>query len=115
MPGFALWLVPPEDSPLYKVLHAMILTHIPSIYPHASPARFTPHITLTSDCTLPDDIDQQAWLDSIALPDNLADLRIHIKGMQREAAYFRKLTLMCEKTATLCELAVRCRAAGVEG
>ncbi|TKA80307.1 hypothetical protein B0A55_02213 [Friedmanniomyces simplex] len=122
MPGSSLWLVPPPDSDLHKALQDLITTHLPSIYPSSSssssppPPNFPPHITLTSSTTTPP-TDPQAWLDSIPLsPEEvLAALTVSIRDPLVGTPFFRKLTLACGKTRELCDLAVRCRVAGVEG
>ncbi|KAI7170056.1 hypothetical protein KC343_g11540 [Hortaea werneckii] len=132
MPGSSLWLVPPEDSALYKTCHQLITTHIPSIFfsALAQPVLFTPHVTLTAD-TVPSDlspdssdpaISAQKWLDSLDLPPptrtttmTQEDLKVKIQNVQVEGPFFRKLTLRCEKSSQLCELAGRCRAQGVQG
>ncbi|KAI6799124.1 hypothetical protein KC332_g16459 [Hortaea werneckii] len=130
MPGSSLWLVPPKDSALYKTCHQLITTHIPSIFfsALAQPVPFTPHVTLTAD-TVPSDlfpdstdpaISAQKWLDSIDLPPpstTQEGLKVKIQNVQVEGPFFRKLTLRCEKSSQLCELAGRCRAhhGGKEG
>ncbi|KAK3615621.1 hypothetical protein LTR56_026479 [Elasticomyces elasticus] len=116
MPGSSLWLVPPEDSELYKAIDNLVNQRLPSIYTNASPKRFSPHVTLTSD-TISDYADPQEWLDSISLPreDALASLVVTIKDVQVGKPFFRKLTMACTKTVELCGLAGHCRVAGVEG
>ncbi|KAK5690297.1 hypothetical protein LTR17_025989 [Elasticomyces elasticus] len=116
MPGSSLWLVPPEDSDLYKAIDNLVIQRLPSIYTNASPKRFSPHVTLTSD-TISDYADPQEWLDSISLPrdDALASLVVTIKDVQVGKPFFKKLTMACSKTVELCDLAVHCRLAGVEG
>ncbi|GAB1737497.1 hypothetical protein NU219Hw_g1808t1 [Hortaea werneckii] len=58
--GSSLWLVPPEDSALYRTCHRLITSQIPSLF-SSSPASppppplFTPHVTLTAD-TVPSDL-----------------------------------------------------------
>ncbi|KAK5734873.1 hypothetical protein LTR17_008645 [Elasticomyces elasticus] len=116
MPGSSLWLVPPEDSDLYKTIDNLVNQRIPSIYTNASPKCFSPHVTLTSD-TISDYDDPQEWLDSISLPrdDTSASLVVTIKDVQVGTPFFRKLTMTCSKTVELCDLALHCRMAGVEG
>ncbi|KAK3615575.1 hypothetical protein LTR56_026507 [Elasticomyces elasticus] len=116
MPGSSLWLVPPEDSDLYKAIDNLVNQRLPSIYTNASPKRFLPHVTLTSD-TISNYADPQEWLDSISLPrdDALASLVVTIKDVQVGKPFFRKLTMACSKTFELCDLALHCRIAGVEG
>ena len=124
MPGSSLWLVPPEDSALYKSCHQLITTHIPSLFSSSlatPPPLFTPHVTLTADTVPPDlfpdstdpAISAQKWLDSIDLPapsTTQEGLKVVIQKVQIEGHFFRKLTLRCEKSSQLCELAERCRA-----
>ncbi|KAI7267329.1 hypothetical protein KC345_g7949 [Hortaea werneckii] len=136
MPGSSLWLVPPEDSALYKTCHQLITTHIPSLFSSSlapPPPLFTPHVTLTADTVPPDlfpvstdtAISAQKWLDSIDLVPTTTrtttmkqeGLKVKIQNVQVEGHFFRKLTLRCEKSPRLCELAWRCRAhhGGKEG
>ncbi|RMX74651.1 hypothetical protein D0869_12381 [Hortaea werneckii] len=135
--GSSLWLVPPEDSALYKTCHRLITHHIPSLFPGAVPPPpvFTPHVTLTAD-TVPSDLleqvqeqresssstsptdpatSAQTWLNSLVLPPPTRDLKVAIQKVQVEGLFFRKLTMQCEKCPQLCELAGRCRAQGLEG
>ena len=116
MPGSSLWLVPPEDSELYKTVHDLIINQFPSVYPIAIPPHFAPHITLTSGINERDaeSSDPQKWLDGITFPD-LKDLKVAIQDVEVGSVFFKKVTMKCEKTADLSELAATCRAAGVEG
>ena len=126
MPGSSLWLVPPEESDLYNTLHALILKEIPSLYQDASttsstatspPPAFTPHVTLTADTVLAADstaaADPQAWLDSltIPIPRSSAPLKVTLQNCDAGQIFFRKLTLLCERTAPLADLAAHSRAA----
>ncbi|KAK5120967.1 hypothetical protein LTR85_005751 [Meristemomyces frigidus] len=113
MPGSSLWLVPPEDSELYKAIYELIVTDVPSVYPAKVP-HFTPHITLTSDVTIPDTEDSQKWLEGIKLPDTKA-LKVAIRQAEVGSIFFKKITMRCDKTPELCALAASCRAAGVQG
>ncbi|KAI7088965.1 hypothetical protein KC356_g2906 [Hortaea werneckii] len=147
MPGSSLWLVPPEDSALYRTCHQLITTHIPSLFfpstlAPSPPPLFTPHVTLTSDTvpphlfrkqeqqqqsssstTSPSPADPatsaQEWLDSLDLPPppmTQEGLKVKIQKVQVEGHFFRKLTLRCEKSPPLCDLAATCRALrGAEG
>ncbi|KAI7369650.1 hypothetical protein KC367_g439 [Hortaea werneckii] len=146
MPGSSLWLVPPEDSALYRTCHQLITTHIPSLFFPSTlalspPPLFTPHVTLTSDTVSPHIFPEQeqqqsscsttspspadpatsaqAWLDSLDLPPppmTQEGLKVKIQKAQVEGHFFRKLTLRCEKSPQLCELAATCRASrGKEG
>ncbi|RMX74663.1 hypothetical protein D0869_12368 [Hortaea werneckii] len=143
--GSSLWLVPPEDSALYRTCHRLITHHISSLFPPGAvppPPLFTPHVTLTAD-TVPSDLLEQGpqeqrreqelressstsptepatsaetWLDELVLPPPSRDLKVAIQKVQVEGHFFRKLTMQCEKSSQLCELAATCRAAcGVEG
>ena len=118
MPGYSLWLVPLEDSDLYKTIHDLTLNRIPSIFPDGNPARFVPHITLTSN-VLPGPADQtsqtQDWLDRMTIPDSGSGLKVAIHEVEVDVKFFKKITMRCDKTHELCELAAFCRAAGVEG
>ena len=113
MPGSSLWLVPPVDSDLYKAVHCLILKLVPSVYPIAIPPRFTPHVTLTAD-TVPSDISNpQKWLEGLELPE-LDSFKVAIQKAQVGSVFFQKLTMRCEKTPELCQLAGHCRAAGLQ-
>lgn len=116
MPGSSLWLVPPDDSELYKAIHDLIINHIPPIYPGTTVPHFTPHITLTSniDLSLGEQSDAQNWLDKIHLPDT-THLKVAIKQAEVGSPFFKKITMRCEKMPELCELAAACRIAGVKG
>ena len=110
--GSSVWLVPPEDSALYKAIHHLINNIIPSIYPIAIPPQFTPHITLTAN-TIPSDLqssDSQKWLDNLNLPNG--KLRVAIEDVQVGSIFFQKLTMRCETSRPLCNLAAYCRGIG---
>ena len=110
--GSSLWLVPPEDSSLYKAIHSLITTSIPPLYPIALPLRFTPHVTLTAN-TISSELQQpQQWLNGLKLPD-LSSLKMAIREVQVGDIFFQKLTMSCEKTAELCSLASFCRRTGL--
>lgn len=112
MPGSSLWLVPLEDSELYRTIHNLVLTGVPSKFPNATPPpQFTPHVTLTAD-TVSDSKDPQAWLDGIVLPDSVKNLEIKIEQLHAGKIFFQSLIMLCEKSSALCGLAVHCRAAG---
>lgn len=116
MPGSSLWLVPPEDSELYKTCHELILKHVPAVYPVALPPHFTPHVTLTAD-TLTRDLDlsqAQKWLDAIDLPDT-GGLTMAVQDVEVGSAFFKKITMRCAKGPALGALAATCRAAAVDG
>lgn len=119
MPGSSLWLVPLPSSPLHKHLATLITSSIPALYPHTTPPlHFSPHITLTAD-TVPASTSissepgaqLQQWLDDLDLPASVNTLHVKIKEPQVGEAFFRKLTLRCEKSAELMALAAACRAA----
>jgi 2',3'-cyclic-nucleotide 3'-phosphodiesterase len=114
MGGSSLWLVPPEDSELYKTIHELIINKIPPLYPNASPPKFTPHVTLTSDLTSDHQPEAQQWLDSIALPESVSSMKVTIRHVAVGSIYYQKLTMRCDKTAELCDLAATCRAGGVD-
>ena len=138
MGGSSLWLVPPEDSALYRTCHRLITHHIPSLFPGAvpPPPLFSPHVTLTADTVSPNfrergqeqdqgqsspsfsstdpTISAQTWLNSIVLSPPTRDLEVAIQSAQVEGQFFRKLTMRCEKSSQLCELARTCRAQGLK-
>jgi len=120
MPGSSLWLIPPKDSPLYHAIDHLINKDIPSHFPQTPtpPPHFYPHITLTSDISPPPTASPQQWLDTLPLPptNNHTDdyiLRITILELEIGDIFFKKVTLRCEKTPALAELAASCRAAAV--
>lgn len=114
MPGSSLWLLPPEDSEVFKAIHDLIANQIPAIYPKASPPHFVPHVTLTSDI-LAEHSEPQRWLDGIDLPDSVGKLKVAIGEVKAGGIFTQKLTMRCEKNDEICDLAMYCRAAGVEG
>ena len=118
MPGSSLWLVPPEDSELYKAIHELTVNNIPSIFPNENPPGFFPHITLTSNAlTDPatEPSDKQDWLDGIPMRGSIKALKVAIQEVEVGKIFFKKVTMRCDKTHELCQLAAACRAAGVEG
>lgn len=116
MPGSSLWLVPPESSELYRVCHELILKQVPSACLVDQPTHFTPHITLTADLMLQglEGSTAQQWLDRLTLPYG-ETLRVPIREVEVGRVFFKKITMRCEKTSGLCELAAMCRAACVDG
>lgn len=114
MTGSSLWLVPPEDSELYKAIHGLILSQVPAVYSTSAPTQFTPHVTLTADTVTHDSRPSQSqeWLHGIELPD-VTQLHVAIGAVDVGDVFFRKITMRCEKTTQLCDLAAHCRAAGV--
>ena len=122
MPGHSLWLVPAPDSSLYKNIHTLILSTIPSLYSESATHAFVPHITLTSDVTLSPSAreDPQTWLDGLNLDfhsteENRFPLTVDARSLEVSEAFFRKLTMPAAKYAEIKELAARCRSAGVSG
>lgn len=113
MSGSSLWLVPPEKSELYSVIHDLILNQLPSIFPIASVPGFTPHVTLTADTVFPNLEDSQQWLDSLDLPQSMEVLKVVIGEAEVGSTFFRKLAMRCEKTQGLCELAIHARKAAM--
>ena len=99
-PGCSLWLLPPSDSPIQYILSDLIATKIPSRFPDLHNVVFEPHMTLTSDITLPPDItiskQPQTWLDNLALPKNL-DFDVRLESLDVAAQHFKKLTLSVKK------------------
>ena len=109
--GYSLWLVPPEDSELYKAIHSLIFTSIPALFPIAIPPEFTPHVSLTTDTISPDALllKPQAWLDELQLG-SLSKLRLIIGEVEVRELFFEKLVLACEQAPEMSELAAQCRA-----
>ncbi|KAF1944487.1 2, 3 cyclic phosphodiesterase [Clathrospora elynae] len=106
MPGSSLWLLPPATQPLNPLLISLIdktSTHF------ASPHRFLPHITLTSEISASTySSTPQKWLDSLDLPTG-ADIQVKFKRLGSSDVFFRKLYITCEKSSGLKTLARRCR------
>ncbi|KAK7536015.1 2',3'-cyclic-nucleotide 3'-phosphodiesterase [Phyllosticta citribraziliensis] len=118
MTGCSLWLVPPQDSPLYDKLSTLISDTLPAQFPEdasATPERlvtagFVPHVTLTSDVPIDlftrageDDearrkADAQAWLDSVrvSLPRS-SDVDVRFRALDVGDKFVQKLTLRVEK------------------
>lgn len=98
--GCSLWLLPPSDSPTQSILSDLITTEIPSRFPELNNVVFVPHLTLTSDITIPPDIaghkQVQRWLDDLPLP-NKANLDVRLESLDVGAQYFKKLTLSVNK------------------
>ena len=106
MPGSSLWLLPPADHPLNKVLPALIDQTSKTF---GSPHRFLPHVTLTSEI-LPSKYgsDAQGWLKSLELALG-NDVRVNFDRLGSEDIFFRKLYIKCEKDGGLKTLAKQCR------
>ncbi|KAI9698864.1 MAG: hypothetical protein M1820_007371 [Bogoriella megaspora] len=123
MPGTScssLWLVPPPDSPIAKLLSSLITNTTPSHFPYLNPPPFAPHITLTSeiDPSIYGD-EPQKWLDQrISIRPN-HQVTIRFEALDTESPFFRKLAIRVKKysgleqTSGLTELAYICREAGV--
>ena len=111
MPGSSLWLVPPEESSLFKAIQTLIAEQIPPIFPVAIPPRFPPHVTLSGDITVSDESDAQEWLDSLSLPKNIDNLKLVIGEAEVGDIFFKKVTMTCNNTPELEDLAAACRAA----
>lgn len=106
MTGSSLWLVPPEDSDLYKAIYSLITQELPSFLATADCALFTPHVTLTADTISPSSTkDLRPLLDSL----KLGSLHVDIRKLDVGTIFFQKLTMQCEKTPELHRLAVQCR------
>ncbi|GME23132.1 2 cyclic-nucleotide 3-phosphodiesterase [Neofusicoccum parvum] len=124
--GFSLWLVPPDSSPVYRALSALIADTLPAQFPAASPPSFVPHVTLTSDVpsatftTSSDEAQQKrdarAWLDSLGplLPAN-HDVRVRFEALDVGERFVQKLTLRVRKEGGLAQLARVSRLQGVLG
>lgn len=111
MTGSSLWLLPPQDSKLNAALQHLIASAIPSIFPRAAAPHFIPHVTLTADTDLSADAarDPQAWLERLQLPVEAEHARLVLRGPRVGEQYFQKLTLACDKTSPLKDLAAACR------
>ena len=118
MPGSSLWLVPLEDSELFKTIHELTIASIPSMFPDSNAPPFYPHITLTSNVLITPALqpsNPEEWLESIVLSDGIENLRVVIGQVEVGEVFFKKVTMRCDRSRELCELAAVCRAAGVEG
>jgi 2',3'-cyclic-nucleotide 3'-phosphodiesterase len=105
MPGSSLWLLPPSDHPLNKLLTTLI--HQTSQH-FNSTHLFLPHITLTSEISPSKyGIEPQAWLNSLSLP-AAKDVRVDFEKLASEDVFFRKLYIKCEKSG-LVDLGMVCR------
>ena len=90
MPGSSLWLVPPPDHPLHKILSELIHTHLPSKFPELTGPQFAPHMTLTSN--VPPETygnDAQQWLDSIPWPAG-ESVRVRLQTVKSEDVFYRR-------------------------
>lgn len=107
MPGSSLWLLPPSDHPLGKVLPALIDKTSKQF---GSPHRFLPHVTLTSEISpSTHGSDGQAWLDSLDLGVGENEVRVNFKHLDSEDYFFRKLYIKCQVDDGLKKLAKQCR------
>lgn len=106
MPGSSLWLLPPADHPLNKVLPGLIDQTSKSF---GSPHRFLPHVTLTSEIS-PSKYgsDGPAWLSALDLGP-AKDVRVNLERLGSDDFFFRKLYIKCEKDGGLKTLAKQCR------
>lgn len=98
--GCSLWLLPPSNSPIQSILSDLITTKIPSRFPKLQNVVFEPHMTLTSDVSLPPDVagkeQAQRWLDNLLLPKKV-DLNVRLESLDVGGQYFKKLTLSVDK------------------
>ncbi|KAK4986011.1 hypothetical protein LTR66_008006 [Elasticomyces elasticus] len=118
MPGWSLWLVPPEHSSLHAALTTLITTTLPSLFPNTDHPAFHPHVTLTADVPPSTfaEADPQAWLDGLALPEEGgAGIDVVVGGVEVGESFVKKLTLKVEEDGGLVELAVWCRAGAIFG
>ncbi len=108
----SLWLIPPKDSALTKVIHNLINQTLPSsLFPEASLPNFAPHITLTAD-TVPADLSNpQEWLQQLSLS-HISGLKIAIGELHVGDIFFQKMIQLCGKSEALRALAGTCRRAG---
>ncbi|KAK4993566.1 hypothetical protein LTR66_005973 [Elasticomyces elasticus] len=119
MPGWSLWLVPPESSSLHAALTTLLTTTLPSLFPDTDHPAFHPHVTLTAD--IPPsafaETDPQAWLDALALPEGGGSgINVVVGRVEVGESFVKKLTLKVEEgNGGLVELAVWCRAGAVFG
>lgn len=114
--GCSLWLLPPSDSPIQSILSDLITTKIPSHFSELHNIVFEPHMTLTSDITLPlniaDNKQVQRWLDDLPLPKKI-NLDVRFESLDVGAHFFKKLTLSVNK-GSLESLGTHVRSAAVE-
>ncbi|KAL1306642.1 hypothetical protein AAFC00_005318 [Neodothiora populina] len=134
MPGASLWIIPPPDSHFSKIIQSLITTTIPtSHFPHTETHTFIPHVTITSDiplnrlplskapqsATVNDEPDFQAWLGNLHLDMASTDedeesIAVALERLEAGDAFTKKLTIKCEKSASLLSLAASCRAQAVD-
>lgn len=114
MPGSSLWLLPPSDHALNKLLPALIQQtsqHFKSTH------LFLPHVTLTSEISPSKyGADAQAWLDSLILS-KASDVHVNFQTLGSEDVFFRKLYIKCEKNKGMLELGTvaRCQVTDDDG
>ena len=108
-PGLSLWLIPPEDGDIYKVLNNAITHLVPRTLKVSDAPRFEPHVTLTS--RIPSHSvgsDPQRWLDEMDLP-SVAEVEVKFQELALGDAFFKKLFIRCERSESLLRLAASCR------
>ncbi|KAI9172672.1 2',3'-cyclic-nucleotide 3'-phosphodiesterase [Paramyrothecium foliicola] len=93
MPGSSLWLIPPADHPLHRVLGKLICTQLPAKFPELTGPQFDPHMTLTSNISpaVYGDSPQQ-WLDSIPWPSG-KEVQVRFETVETEDTFFRRGTI----------------------
>ncbi|KAK8156350.1 2',3'-cyclic-nucleotide 3'-phosphodiesterase [Phyllosticta citrichinensis] len=134
MTGCSLWLVPPQDSPLYEKLATLISDTLPAQFPEAASATperlvtagFVPHVTLTSD--VPVDLftrageddearrraDAQAWLEGVKVSLPRGDeVDVRFRELEVGDKFTQKLKLRVEQNG-IADLALWARILAVE-
>jgi 2',3'-cyclic-nucleotide 3'-phosphodiesterase len=116
MPGSSLWLVPPEDHPLYKTITSLIESTLPSQFPQLTGPLFAPHMTLSSniDPSLYVTEGAQQWLDSIPFA-SASDVSIRFTDVKTQDFFFRRCYISVELKEGVRQLAGIARARGVLG
>ncbi|KAK6359132.1 hypothetical protein TWF696_000298 [Orbilia brochopaga] len=107
----SLWLLPPPGA-LAQALQTLISTTLPKRIPGTVPD-FQPHITISSGIPVKPGDDFKSLLAEIKLPDQPPI--ILFKRVRYGTALWTKITLEINKSTSLKNLAVACRAAIVPG
>ncbi|ETS78729.1 2',3'-cyclic-nucleotide 3'-phosphodiesterase [Pestalotiopsis fici W106-1] len=118
MPGSSLWLVPPPDHPVHRILTKLITQTLPNTFPDVAGSdcpSFSPHMTLTSniDPALYGD-DPQGWLDGVPWPQG-RDVSVRFAAVQTQDVYFRRCFVQVGMGDGVADIAALARARGVEG
>lgn len=115
MPGWSLWLVPAQGSQVDRNVAKLISTTVPSVLPAlGNVPNFAPHLTITSQVPPGRVKDKpQEWLDALDLS-KINTVHVRFESLESEDKFFKRLIIRCETDPALLELAVQCRAQGVE-